>query len=129
MVYVDSSVALAHLLSEDVRPPDAFWKEALIASRLLEYEVAVRINARRAGAAGRQAAADLLQRIALLELIPDIVERAREPFPLPVRTLDALHVASVSFLMAEGVDVELATYDERMRVVARKLKIPLFELR
>ena len=35
----------------------------------------------------------LLGRIAFLELIPEVVGRAREPFPVEVRTLDALHLA------------------------------------
>ena len=39
MIYLDTSVALAHLLAEDRRPPDALWKESLVTSRLLEYEL------------------------------------------------------------------------------------------
>jgi hypothetical protein len=37
-MYVDSSIALAHLLVEDHGPPPASWEEPLIASRLLVYE-------------------------------------------------------------------------------------------
>ena len=40
MIYLDTSVALAHLLAKDRAPPDALWQEPLIASRLLEYECA-----------------------------------------------------------------------------------------
>ena len=29
MIYVDTSVVLAHLLAEDRRPPDALWRETL----------------------------------------------------------------------------------------------------
>ena len=45
MIYLDSSVALAHLLAEDRFPPDALWEEQLVSSRLLECEVWNRINA------------------------------------------------------------------------------------
>ncbi len=45
MIYVDSSVALAHLLAEDRSPPESFWQGELISSRLLEYEVWTRIHA------------------------------------------------------------------------------------
>jgi mRNA-degrading endonuclease HigB of HigAB toxin-antitoxin module len=45
MIYLDSSVALAHLLAEDRFPPDALWEEQLVSSRLLEREVWNRINA------------------------------------------------------------------------------------
>lgn len=36
---VDISVALAHLLAEDRRPPATFWEENLVSSRLLIYEL------------------------------------------------------------------------------------------
>lgn len=39
MIYLDTSVALAHLLAEDRRPPEALWDETLVSSRLLEYEL------------------------------------------------------------------------------------------
>ena len=45
MIYLDSSVALAHLLAEDRFPPDELWEEQLVSSRLLECEVWNRINA------------------------------------------------------------------------------------
>ena len=46
IVYVDTSVVLARLFAEDRSPPDAFWKQRLVASRLLEYEVFNRVHAR-----------------------------------------------------------------------------------
>jgi hypothetical protein len=49
---------------------------------------------------------------------------ALEPFPAPVRTLGALHLASIEFLRAQGQKLELATYDERLAAAARKMKIP-----
>jgi hypothetical protein len=67
----------------------------------------------------------LLDRLALLELMPPVLVRALEPFPVGVRTLDALHLASLDFLRAQGVQVELASYDERMLAAARKMKIPI----
>jgi hypothetical protein len=39
MIYLDTSVALAHLLAEDRHPPDGLWTEVLVSSRLIEYEV------------------------------------------------------------------------------------------
>jgi hypothetical protein len=44
---------------------------------------------------------------------------------LPVRTLDALHLASIEFLRERGQDVELATYDDRLAAAAQKLDIKL----
>ena len=83
MIYLDTSVALAHLLAEDRVPPDALWDETLVSSRLLE------------------------------------------PFPVPVRTLDALHLASIEFLRAQRQDVTLASTGSRMIEAARRLMIPI----
>jgi hypothetical protein len=47
MIYLDSSVALAHLLAEDRFPPDALWEEQSVSSRLLECAVCNRIDAHR----------------------------------------------------------------------------------
>jgi hypothetical protein len=39
VIYLDSSVALAHLLAEDRSAPDLVWRDAVVSSRLLEYEI------------------------------------------------------------------------------------------
>ena len=75
-----------------------------------------------------EAVRDLLARVAFVELVPAVLERALTPFSRPVRTLDALHLASADFLRREGVDLRLATYDERMAAAARAMKIRLFPL-
>jgi predicted nucleic acid-binding protein len=126
MVYLDASVALAHLLAEDRRPASEFWQEPIITSRLLEYEIRTVMNLRPAVRLEDEVIRGLIGRIALIELIPEILQRARERFPLPLRTLDALHLASATFLINEGVKLELATYDKHMSTVAKKLKIPLY---
>jgi hypothetical protein len=70
----------------------------------------------------------LLGRIALLELTSPVLARALEPFPTPVRTLDALHLASADFLRQQGQDVRLATYDARMIEVAGRLGIAAYAI-
>lgn len=128
MIYLDTSVALAHLLAEDRRPPDSLWADTLVASRLLEYELWIRLNARGLGASHGEAARRLLERVAFLEMLPNVLARALEPFPAPVRTLDALHLASIEFLRGREQKVELASYDDRLLVAARALSIPLVAL-
>jgi hypothetical protein len=71
---------------------------------------------------------ELLGRVSLVELAPPVLARALEPFPTPVRTLDALHLSSVEFLRAHGQAVKLASYDARLIAAARALKIPLYQL-
>lgn len=125
MIYLDTSVALAQLLAENRRPPDGFWQEALIASRLLEYELWTAINARGLSASHGNEVRALIGRVALIELTPPVLARALEPFPSAVRTLDALHLASIEFLRTQRQQIVLATYDKRMEVTARALGIPL----
>jgi predicted nucleic acid-binding protein len=126
VIYLDTSVVLAQLLAEDRLPPAAMWQQPLIASRLLEYEMWTRLNARGLGPSHGQAARALIGRLALVELAPPVLARVLEPFPIPLRTLDAIHLASLEFVRSRGQAVELASYDERMLAAARALRIPLF---
>lgn len=128
MIYLDTSVALAHLLAEDRAPPERLWAEPLICSRLIEYEIWMRIHARRLTRSHADEVRALLSRLALIELAPPVLTRALEPFPKPVRTLDALHLASMDFLRNQGQSVTLASYDERLINCARSLRFPLYKL-
>ncbi|MEO6028951.1 MAG: PIN domain-containing protein [Candidatus Binatia bacterium] len=128
MIYLDTSVALAQLLAEDRTPPDALWGESLVSSRLLEYELWTRVHARGLGGSHADDVRHLLGRIALLELTAPVLARALEPFPVPVRTFDALHLASVDFLRRQGQEVRLATYDARMLAVAGRLGIATYPI-
>lgn len=128
MIYLDSSVALAYLFVEERAPPASFWREELTSSQLLAYEVWSRIHARGRSASHAGLVRGLIDEIALLELTPPVLTRALEPFPLPVRTLDALHLASANFLRAQGQRVEIATYDDRMAAAARAIGLAVMPL-
>jgi hypothetical protein len=121
-------VALAELLAEDRRPGENFWNETLVSSRLLEYEVWIRVHARRLARSHADAARALVGRVALLELVSPVLKRALEPFPKPVRTLDALHLASTEFLRERQPAIRLATYDKRQAVAAKAMGIALYDL-
>lgn len=123
MIYLDTSVTLAQLLSEDRRPPAALWRETLVSSRLLEYELWTRIHARGLSRSHGELVRLLLGRVALLELSRPVLARALDGFPAPVRTLDALHLASMQFLREQGQEVRLASYDDRMVRVAQRLGV------
>jgi predicted nucleic acid-binding protein len=114
LIYLDSSVALAQLFGEGRSPPDALWREPLVSSRLLEYEVWNRVNARGLDATLGDSARMLIGRLRLMELTPPVLARALQPFPAPLRTLDALHLATIEFIRAQGEAVELASYDNRL---------------
>lgn len=125
MIYLDSSVALARLLDETRSPPDDFWSNDFVSSRLLEYEVLNRILSRTDWSVHVGRARLLLDRVDLVEMTPSILARALAPFPLPVRTLDGLHLATMDFLRRQGQMLELATYDQRLAAVAQPLGFPL----
>ncbi|NJN52970.1 MAG: type II toxin-antitoxin system VapC family toxin [Gammaproteobacteria bacterium] len=128
MIYLDTSVALAQLLAEDRRPPNWLWAETLVASRLLEYELWGRIHARKLARTHGELVQGLLGRLAILELSPAVLSRALEPFPAPVRTLDALHLASLDYLKRNGQTIALASYDRRMLAAAAALQVEAVDL-
>src|ERR1700756_35650 len=123
MIYLDSSVALAYLLAEDRYPSDALWQQPIASSRLLECEVWIRINGRRLPDSPGDAVRGLIGRIAMIEMVPPVLRRALEPFPIQVRTLDAIHLAAIEFIRSQGASVQLASYDERLVGAARLLGI------
>lgn len=128
MIYLDTSVALAQLLAEDRMPPERLWREPLISSRLIEYEIWTRVHARKLTSSHGDEVRSLLSRLALIELAPPVLARALEPFPKPVRTLDALHLACIDFLRNQGQTVTLATYDDRLINAARALRFEIYKL-
>ena len=127
MIYLDTSVALAELFSEDRRPAPALWSGPLVSSRLLEYELWTRLHGRAAAGTHAEAARELLSRVAFVELSSLVLARALEPWPRPVRTLDALHLATALFLKDRRQAVEVATYDERFGAAARALGLGVVE--
>ena len=70
----------------------------------------------------------MLGRVARIELVAEVLGRARERFPGEVRTLDAIHLASIRFLIDQGQSVALATYDRRMLAAARRMKLDVYPL-
>ena len=124
MIYIDSSVVLAHLLLER-RSHASFWDASLVSSRLLQYEVWNRVHAYGLSPSHRDEATALVGRVVLVDLSRLVLGRALEPFLIRVRTLDGLHLATVEFLRAQGEPVELASYDNRLLAAARALGVPV----
>jgi predicted nucleic acid-binding protein len=66
------------------------------------------------------------ERWTLLALDQEIIERARRPFPPePVRTLDAIHLASALTARKAVPDLSMLTLDGRIRKAADRLGFPL----
>lgn len=126
MIYLDTSVVLAHLLAEQRHPPDEMWSEPLVSSRLLVYETWTRLHALKLARTHADAAAQLLAGVGQVDMDPTVLARAKESFPIPVRTLDALHLATIDFLRSQGQKIELASYDDRLNRVAGLMGWPVW---
>ena len=132
-VYAESSAVLAWLLGErsghSVR--DVLQHaELVLASDLTLVECdRVLIRAATIGEIGEAAAADrraYLNAAAshwhVWRVSPDIVERARRPFPAePIRTLDALHLASALAVRSAVPQTELLSLDDKIRRAGKQL--------
>lgn len=119
---------LAALLAKTQRPGLDLWGERVVSSRLLEYEAWIRLDAlqkRTRHGAGLEA---LLTRVQFWELSRDVLARALQPLPRPVRALDALHVATAVFIRSEVEPVQVASYDTRLRAAAEAEGLPLYPL-
>ncbi|HEX5719953.1 MAG TPA: type II toxin-antitoxin system VapC family toxin [Thermoanaerobaculia bacterium] len=132
-LYAESSAVLGWLLAEEtagavVEALDG--AEMVVASELTLIECDRTLL--RARAAGELSDFEAARRRNLLEaasahwnLLPlgrDIVERARRPFPgEPLRTLDALHIASALAARSAVPGLALLTLDNRVRGSAAEL--------
>ena len=113
MIYIDTSVILSEVFSEARHPPELFWRQDLVSSKLLEYELFNRVHARGSSPGEIASAVALRDRILLIDLSPESLARALDPFPVQVRTLDSLHLATMVYLRSRAQSIALATYDKR----------------
>ncbi|MGH7482509.1 MAG: type II toxin-antitoxin system VapC family toxin [Longimicrobiales bacterium] len=132
-LYAESSAVLGWLLEEEAGEPARELLAAaatVIASDLTLVECDRVL--RRATAAGKIAeagAADRRGRLAaaaaawhVLRIEDDVVQRARGAFPIePVRTLDALHLASALVARSAQPGLTILSTDERVRANAQAL--------
>jgi predicted nucleic acid-binding protein len=132
-VYAESSALLAWLLDEESGPQVRHVlgaSEIVVASDLTLIECdRVLLRAAALGELTEAEAADRRAHLTtaashwhLLRIGPEIVERARQPFPgEPIRTLDAIHLASVLVARSAAAGLELLSLDDRIRKAARQL--------
>ena len=124
MIYVDASVALSEVFSEDRRPPLTFWNEPLVASRLTDLEMRTRAAATDSQ---RAAVERLSSRISYLGITPETVDLIYTNGATGLRTLDAIHLATLAYVNQGLRRVPLATYDKRLAAAAKKLGFIVLE--
>jgi len=133
ILYAESSAVLAWLLGEKAGNSARqllSQAELVLASDLTTIECdRVLIRGVTIGEIDEAIAADrranlntAMVRWHLWRISPDIVERARRPFPgEPLRTLDAIHLASALAARSAVPGVELLSLDDRIRRAGSQL--------
>jgi predicted nucleic acid-binding protein len=134
-LYAESSAVLAWLLDESAAPQvrkSLASADMVVASDLTIVECDRVLH--RAAALGDLTEADAADRRAhlataashwhVLRIGPEVVERARQPFPgPPIRTLDAIHLASALVARSAIAGLVLLSLDERIRRAASMLGV------
>ena len=128
IAYVDASVLLRVALGQPNALPD--WRQiergvssALITTESLRTLDRVRLRAQLSDievAQRRSTILALLDSLELVEIDSLVLERAAQPMPTEVGTLDAIHLASALLWRdAMGVDLVVATHDGALGLAAR----------
>ena len=129
VAYLDSSVLLRHILlgEEPIRHALAFPR--VVSSELIEIECRRVLHRCRLAselddetlAVARERLDAVLAGIDLLEMSTQIKQRAMDPFPVHVRTLDALHIATALAVGEDVGGIALFSHDTGMNRCARCL--------
>jgi predicted nucleic acid-binding protein len=128
IAYLDSSALLRLVLREPGALEQVMSAEALVSSELLAVECLRTLDRLRLqgslsleeAVARRNAVAEWLESVDLVLLQRSVLSRASEPFPTPLGTLDALHLAT-ALLWRErmGKQLVMATHDQGLALAAR----------
>lgn len=128
-VYVDSSVLLRVVLGESGRL--RIWPkiDGAVASELIVLEclrtidrARIRLRLEDDDVAGRREAVfEAVEAFSLVPIEPPVLERAAEPFPTMLGSLDAIHLASALLVRDRFEDLSFATHDDELAIGARAL--------
>lgn len=123
MKYVDASAVLRILFAESGSKVPLAGNDRVVSSQLVEIEAFRAVDRERLlgnlddaeTASKRKELADLLAMLDLAAIDAEVVDRAKSPFAVNVRALDAIHVATAEILAAEaeGEPLEFWTHDDR----------------
>ena len=127
--YVDSSVLLRVILGETQQLSSWPRIEVAVSSELIRLECLrtidrARIKFQLADEAVSQHRADALEVIESMNLIPvatPVLERAADPFPTSIGSLNALHLASALLIRDQYDGLLFATHDQALGIAARAM--------
>jgi predicted nucleic acid-binding protein len=127
--YVDSSVLIRLIFGEP--HPLVSWTqvETAVSSELVQVECLRTID--RASfdsrlpdddlAFRRSSAFELLERISIVPIGSEVLDRAAGPFPTSIGTLDAIHLSSALLVRDHFEDLVFATHDRALGIAARAM--------
>lgn len=127
IAYVDASVLLRFILGEPGRLTKWRDAESAVSSALAEVEVLRTLDRLRVrGALTLQETAErrgtairVLEAVSLADVTPSVLRRAADPFPTPLGTLDAMHLATALAWREARREVVMATHDAQLALAAR----------
>ena len=132
IAYLDTSALLRLVLREPGALEELRSSEGLVSSELLAVESLRTIDRLRLqgalsveeAASRRQATTEWLEAVDLVLLQRPILARASEPFPTPLGTLDALHLAT-ALVWRDRMrqSLTMATHDRDLALAARSFGI------
>jgi predicted nucleic acid-binding protein len=133
VTYLDSSVILAIVYGERDRLDSASFREPVMSRiGIVECHRSLDRLRLRGTLDGkrllrlRETIVRLLRTVSLVELEDALLDRAADAFPLPLRTLDAIHLATaLRCRQEEGGDVAFATHDRALAAAARAYGFPV----
>jgi predicted nucleic acid-binding protein len=128
IAYFDSSVVVRIVLGQQGQLADWRSMVSVVGSRLVEVECLRTID--RLNVEGRLTTDDtvirreaiyrMLDRMELVELTSTVLQRASQPMPAPLGTLDAIHLASAMLWKeVKDNDILMATHDRALALAAR----------
>jgi predicted nucleic acid-binding protein len=128
IAYIDTSALLRVVLREPGAVGDLRSYDTLVSSELIVVESARTIDRLRLqgaltveeAAARRRIVTEWLEAIDLVLLRPAVLSRASEPLPVPVGTLDAIHLATALIWRERmGPLPTMATHDTALALAAQ----------
>ena len=128
-VYVDSSVVLRVILGEPQRLRSWTRITHAMSSELIRLETLRTIDRARVTlglgdhevALRRAAALETLDGLSLVPVTTTVLERAAEPFPTLIGSLDAIHLATALLVRPRFDQLAFATHDLQLGLAARSV--------
>jgi predicted nucleic acid-binding protein len=132
--YVDSSALLRQVLSQPGTLPEWREIESAVASSILRVECLRTLDRlrltgsldAREDARRRESLAASLKSFDVVEVTPAVLDRAAEPLPVALGTLEAIHLATaLLWREEEAPDLALVTHDAALAAAGRLFGFPV----